>query len=269
MNCAELKEQVGALALGALEPEEAAACADHLDEQSAHQGCHEAYARALLTAGKLGASLTPVKPGPLAWSGIQVALDRQARVARPRRWPATGWAVAAAAALALVFVWLDRDEQVRVLRGESAGAVHLANVAQEQQRRCLEELNAAKDGDQLARAAVALADKPGTQLVPMEGKGYHATILFNPAERRAYVVSATLGSWSDKDFELWVVRDAKTPPISAGLMRTRQGQVAIGEVSSSVLGGGKVAAIAMSLEPRGGSTTGSPTQVLMAGPVKG
>lgn len=279
MNCAEFKEQVGALALGALEPAEEADCADHLELQAVHQGCHEAYARALVTAGRLATSLTPVKPGAHVWAGIEAALDGESRTAAPpRRWPAVvGWAVAAAAVVALVFLWLDRDRSVRVLIDQKADAVNLAGVAKDQQRQCLEELNALradqganKAGEQLVRDAVALADKPGTQLVYMEGKGYHATVVFNAAEKRAYVVGSALAPISDQDFQLWVIRAAKgSEPIPAGLMHTRAGQVAIGQVDPTVLGGGPVGAIAMSLEPKGGSPTGKPTTVLMAGPVKG
>src|SRR4051812_35431167 len=112
MNCAEFKESVSALALGALEPAEEAACAEHLETEPFHQGCHEAYTRALVTAGKLATSLTPVKPGAQVWAGIEAALDAEARSARPsRRWAgAAGWAVAAAAALALVYLWQDREK---------------------------------------------------------------------------------------------------------------------------------------------------------------
>src|SRR6185369_13373205 len=101
MNCAEFKEQVSALALGALEPDEETACSEHLEAEPFHQGCHEAYARALVTAGKLATSLTPMKPGPEVWAGIEARLGAETGAGRaPRRWGATvGWAVAAAAAI--------------------------------------------------------------------------------------------------------------------------------------------------------------------------
>ncbi|HVE83949.1 MAG TPA: anti-sigma factor [Myxococcales bacterium] len=274
MNCAEFKEQVGALALGALEPAEEAACAEHLEAEPVHHGCHEAYARALVTAGKLATSLTPVRPGARVWAGIEAALDGESRTAaRPRRWPAAaGWAVAVAAAIALVLLYLDRDRRVQLLLGEKVEVTHLADTARAEQLKCMAELNAVKDGDQLARDAVALADKPGSQLVPMSpqpGQSYHATIIYNPGEKRAYVVSATMAPITGKDFELWVIRDAKTAPIEAGLMRTRQGQVAVGAVDARVLESGAVFAIAMSLEPSGGSPNGKPSAVLLVGPVKG
>src|SRR4051794_35863118 len=112
MNCAEFKESVSALVLGALEPAEEAACAEHLETEPFHQGCHEAYARALVTAGKLATSLAPVKPGAQVWAGIEAALDAEARSSRPsRRWTgAVGWAVAAAAVVALVLISLDREK---------------------------------------------------------------------------------------------------------------------------------------------------------------
>jgi anti-sigma-K factor RskA len=280
MNCAEFKESVSALALGALEAEEEAACSEHLETEPFHQGCHEAYARALVTAGKLATSLTPVKPGANVWAGIEAALDAEARATRPRRrWAgAAGWAVAAAAAIALVFLWMDRQKGLSDLlmaRGQVTAATELASTAQQQTRACQDEVAAvrkelddARGGDRRAEA-VALAGKPDTKKFEMEGKGFRATLLYNPKEKRAYVVAKNLdtAATAKNDFQLWVVRKGVKNPIPAGLMRRLPGNEATGEVDPGVLGGGEVAAIAMSLEPRGGSVKGKPTTVLMAQPV--
>src|SRR5689334_18484115 len=147
MNCAEFKESVSALALGALEPEEEAACATHLETEPFHQGCHEAYARALVTAGKLATSLTPVKPGAQVWAGIEAALDAETRAAAPpRRWLAVaGWAVAAAAAVALVFIWLDRqqvNDHLQLADRRVAEATTMASTLGEKVQAC----NAEKAG---------------------------------------------------------------------------------------------------------------------------
>ncbi|HYV50223.1 MAG TPA: anti-sigma factor [Myxococcaceae bacterium] len=282
MNCAEFKEHVSALALGALEPDEESACSEHLEAEPFHQGCHEAYARALVTAGKLATSLTPVKPGAQVWAGIEAALDAEARNARPsRRWgAAVGWAVAAAAAIALVYVWLDRQKgqsELLMARGQVEAKTELANTAQQQVRACQDEVAAvrkeledARGGDRRAEA-VALSGRPGTKKLDMEGKGFRATVFYNPTERRAYVVAKGLdtGATAKNDFQLWVIRKGAKGPLPAGLMRRLPGNDAAGEVDPGVLGGGEVMAIAMSLEPKGGSLNGKPTTVLMAAPVGG
>lgn len=280
MNCAEFKEAVGGLALGALEPAEEIACADHLETDPVHQGCHEAYARALVTAGKLATALAPVKPDPRVWTGIEAALDGESRTSRPgpRRWTgAVGWAVAAAAAIALVYIWVDRDRtrtNLVLAQGQVAEAVKLTGAAQQRQGELEEELKAlrkelqdAQGGDRL-REAVALKDLPDTQQIPMEGKGFHATLYYNPREHRAYVVAPDLDATAARDFQLWVVRKGAKGPIPAGLMRRKAGQDSVGEVDPGVLGGEGVQAIAMSLEARGGSINGKPATVLMVGAVK-
>lgn len=280
MNCAEFKEHVSALALGALEPDEEAACSEHLEAEPFHQGCHEAYARALVTAGKLATALNPLKPGPNVWAGIEAALDAESRAPRAtRRWAsAVGWAVAAAAAVAVVFLFLDRQKgqsDLLLARGQVTAATELANTAQQQVRACQDEVTAARKelddargGDRRAEA-VALASKPDTKKLDMEGKGFRATLFYNPREKRAYVVAKGLdtGATAKNDFELWVIRKDAKGPVPAGLMRRLPGQEAAGEVDPGVLGTGEVVAIAMSLEPRGGSVNGKPTTVLMAATV--
>ncbi|HEY8210455.1 MAG TPA: anti-sigma factor [Myxococcaceae bacterium] len=281
MNCAEFKENVSALAMGALDPVEEAACSEHLETEPFHQGCHEAYSRALVTAGKLATSLTPVKPGAQVWAGIEAALDAEARAARPsRRWTgAVGWAVAAAAAVALVYIWLDREKgrgDLTVAQGQVKQQTDLASTAQQQARACQDEVTAvrkeledAKAGGNRLAEAVALGARPDTKKIDMAGKGFHATLFFNPKEGRAYVVSKDLNTvaTANKDFQLWVIRKGARGPIPAGLVRRTPGQDSAGEVDPGVLNAGQVVAIAMSLEPRGGSLNGKPTTVLMAAPV--
>lgn len=281
MNCAEFKENVSALAIGALEPAEEAACAEHLETEPFHQGCHEAYSRALVTAGKLATSLTPVKPDAQVWAGIEAALDAETRTARPsRRWVgAVGWAVAAAAALALVYLWLDREKghsDLTVAQGQVKQQADLANTAQQQARACQDEVTAvrkeldeAKGGNRLVEA-VALGAKPDTKQIDMAGKGFRATLFFNAKDHKAYVISKDLNgaATASKDFQLWVVRKGVKNPIPAGLMRRTPGGESAGEVDPGVLGGGEVLAVAMSLEPRGGSTNGKPTAVVMVAAIK-
>jgi anti-sigma-K factor RskA len=221
-----------------------------------------------------------MKPGPDVWAGIEARLGTETGSGRaPRRWgAAVGWAVAAAAAIALVFLWLDRQQgrsDLLMARGQVTAQTELANTAQQHERACQDdqaalrkELDAARGGDRRAEA-VALASQPDTRKLEMEGKGFRATVFYNPRENRAYVVSKGLdtSATAKNDFQLWVIRKGAKGPLPAGLMRRLPGNEAAGEVDPGVLGGGEVAAIAMSLEPRGGSLNGKPTTVLMAAPV--
>lgn len=70
MTCAEFKENVAAFVLGALEPDEHAACEAHLAETRRHEGCHEEVRRATEAAGLLAASLPPVEPRDRVWDAI-------------------------------------------------------------------------------------------------------------------------------------------------------------------------------------------------------
>src|SRR5262249_42306273 len=91
VTCAEFKDLAGALALDALDEEERAAALAHL-AQAAHEGCHEALARARTTAGLLSGALADVEPSPLVWRRIASRLNPR------RRWAvASGWLAAAAA----------------------------------------------------------------------------------------------------------------------------------------------------------------------------
>ena len=291
MNCAEFKETVGALALGALEPSEEAACAEHLEVTPVHQGCHEAYARALVTAGKLATSLTPVKPGASVWAGVEAALDGESRTSRPRRLAAAaGWAVAIAATIALIYIWLDRRQaqtqiqlahtQVQQARGQIQEAEVKANTQQEAARRCqesLDQVNSILGGsDQRTQDAIALANRPGTQHIPMkpfgDTTGYTANIIYNPREKRAFIVAVASRPVPDKGLEMWVMRDLQHPQ-EAKMMETRAGAFAVGEVDAEVLGRvltrGVRGLVAISLEEKAGSPTHLPTQVLLFAQVVG
>ena len=78
------------------------------------------------------------------------------------------------------------------------------------------------------------------------------------------VLSRTLPAQAGKDYQLWVIRGKSALP--AGLVHQLEGGLAIGDFSPTQLDG-QVDAVAISLEPAGGSL--QPTHVLMVGPVKG
>lgn len=71
----------------------------------------------------------------------------------------------------------------------------------------------------------------------------------------------TVVQYTDKDYELWIVAADGRAPISLGLI-PKQGEVSIPR--SSEFDALEIAALAVSLEPLGGSPNGQPTEVLYA-----
>ena len=76
--------------------------------------------------------------------------------------------------------------------------------------------------------------------------------------------TANLTARTDKDFELWMVPADGGAPISLGLL-PEGGQLAISRPDWFDLA--DIAALAVSLEPNGGSPTGAPTEVLYIAPI--
>ena len=76
--------------------------------------------------------------------------------------------------------------------------------------------------------------------------------------------TANLQTRTDKDFELWMVPANGGAPVSLGLL-PEGGQLAITRPDWFSLR--DIAALAVSLEPNGGSPTGSPTEVLYIAPI--
>ena len=266
MTCAELRELAAAHALGALEPAEQAEVERHLTTPGSHDGCREAVDRARATVGALAGALPEVKPDPRVWEAIEIRTG----LLRPRfpgRVGKVGWAAVAAAVALLGVVQVERLELHRQ-RDEARQARAAAEVAAAERDRLRGALEAAQVTTALARDALALLDLPGTRLVAMDpqpGQSARAVALVNAADGRAVVASTALPPQPGKTYQLWVIR-GKAAPRPAGFMRTAAG-VAAGEVDPSLLAGGAPDALAVSLEPPGGSA--APTQVLLVGKVTG
>jgi anti-sigma-K factor RskA len=252
VTCAEAAALAGAHALGALEPDERAALEAHLAGPGPHDGCREAVDRARATAAELASALPEVKPDPAVW--VAIAARTGAAPARRVRVGPLGWAAVAAAAAALVLLQLDRRELGR----------ERAEV-----ERVRTELRAVAAGAELQREALALLDRPGARVVPLEpqpGQAGRAVAVVNAAEGRAFVISSSLPPQPGKTYQLWVIRGAEAPR-PAGFLTQGAGLEAAGEVERSLLVGTPPDAIAVSLEPAGGSP--SPTQVVLVGRVAG
>jgi len=274
MNCAEFLEQVGAWALGALEPDERAAMEQHLATAGAHQGCREAAERARATAARLPDALPPVRPGENVWRGIEAQLGAAGGAARPPRgrgvWVAAavlGWVAAAAALVALWIVYGQRaDEEERAGRLEVALAA--AGGAGDERDACKRALETLRDASALERDAVALLERPTTMVMAMKpevGKeAYRASVVASLEDKRAIVVATALPAAPGHDYQLWIMRGDKA--VAAGMLHRMETGMAVGEIDRDLLAGGMPEWFAVSLETAGG--VAAPTNVLLKIPMK-
>jgi len=266
MTCGELRELAAACALGALEPEELAEVERHLAAPGPHHGCRDAVDRARAAAAELAYVLPEVKPPPGARSALEVRIGRP-RSRRTSRMGAVGWAAAAAAAVALVLSQVHRLD-ARSLRGDVAQARAAALAAAEERDRLRAALRSLEGAAALQREALALLDRPGTRLVPMapqRGEAARAVAILDGGGR-AVVTSTTMPSQPGKTYQLWVIRGASAPR-PAGFMRATSDGTAAGEVDRALMRGRPPDALAVSLEPAGGSPT--PTRILAVGKLAG
>lgn len=134
LSCEEFKERAAAYALGALEPAERTASAQHLANGGLHRGCREALAEAELVAARLGAALVSHRPAPHVWQAIasrlgpHPATDDAAR--RRSLYHLCGWLVAAALmGLYLYNVPLDLRRRQAAGHGAQLAAPLAAPVA--------------------------------------------------------------------------------------------------------------------------------------------
>lgn len=262
MTCADVREAAAAYALGALEPGEARELERHLAEAAPHQGCREAVEQARGTALALAGAVTAreVQPSPGLWDAIQARTGERTRrrLAAPPRWAAWGAAVAAAAALVIaVFLGTElRDQR----------SVALATARERDLARA--ELASLQGETALQAEALALLDRPGARVVPLEpqpGQRGRAIAILDAAAGRALIASSSLPRQPGRDYQLWVIRGAG-PPQPAGFLRV-SGRTAAGEIEPALLRGSPPDALAVSLEPAGGSP--APTEILMVGKVSG
>ena len=259
---AEVLEQVEAYALGALEPDQARAMAAHLAEGGPHPECEAALRRAQETVAALASDLPPVVPPARVWQAIAGSIGPAAgpTTRERRRRPLPGWVYGlAAAALLLLVLGFLRYQAV-------SSSEAMARAAQAQ---CARELADAHVDLLRKEDALKLLVESGTQVVslarqPAAPPGQTATgvVLYNP-RGRALLVGQRFPSDSTHDYELWVIRDG--PPVAAGLIpSTPDGQV-LTDFRPELLTSGRPGAFAISIEKKGGSTTGSPGTVILVG----
>jgi anti-sigma-K factor RskA len=244
VTCEEFQALAPAYAIGALDAGERIACDAHLAEAE-HRGCHEALTLAREAGTLMAESLSPVAPSPETWARIEQRTTAGSR--RGLAW--AGWAVAAAAVLLLVWVAMDRDRMHTQLALNTAAAAHEARARAE----CKTELAHLQTDAHLRQQALDLLQRTGTRLIALDAQGgaeQTARLIYNPAGQ-GFLVGGGMRTPEGKDYELWFIRgDRKIP---AGLLRGAVTGGLVAAIDPTLLAGSSPDAVAITLEPVGGS----------------
>lgn len=98
-----------------------------------------------------------------------------------------------------------------------------------------------------------------------QGSDVHYMAVFDAATGELSLAHATGDRGANRDFELWMV-EGSNAPVSMGVIPVGSSiHIAIPEAAREKIGSGIV--LAISREPTGGSPTGTPTEVVAAGPL--
>ena len=138
-------------------------------------------------------------------------------------------------------------------RGLFAGALAVAVVA---------------IGINVSRPPAPSPDEFAMQLVAalqaQEGSGVEFVAFYDSATSMVKLVGLSGEPVPDKDYELWYI-EGQSAPVSMGVIPIdARSEMPLSPETSAKFGEGTI--LAVSLEPKGGSPTGTPTQVVSAGP---
>lgn len=265
LTCAQFREQAAAYVLGGLDAEEQAAAEAHLQEPQ-HDGCLEALREASLGTEALARSLVPVRPAPEVWQRLAAQLETRPGMGVRER---VAWLLAVAGVLfALAGLSARRAWQ------EREGALTLsAQVLDRQREECRKELGSLQGEAKAQQEALSLLSSPGTRVVtlqPQPGKPpYAARALVDVAQRRAMLLSSTLPAQAGKDYQLWILR-GQAAPAPAGLLRPGRSGTVLASIDPQLLALGAPDALAVSVEPFGGSPSGKPSgDIVLVGTLSG
>jgi anti-sigma-K factor RskA len=227
MTHSEMDELYELYVLGALEPEEATEIDGHVAIQCSH--CLENVRKALGTTSALAELADPLPPPVNVRKRLVAALKPESET---RRW---SWAIPGLAAACLCLL----------------AVVYWSNSRLQSTRTRLERM--AGERDQL-RTAVEILSRTDTRTIqfgPSNG-GAHGRVLVNPKGGFVMVGSALPEIAQDKTFELWLVPANGQAPVPAGLFRSDNAGPFV-HVSQQSVDPSKIAAVAVSVEPRAGS----------------
>jgi anti-sigma-K factor RskA len=243
MTHAEMDELYELYALGALEDDAASEIEQHLAEGCAY--CSERMQDAVYATAMLSSLAEPVEPPPAVRTRLLAGLDRtRVAIAPPvvaaapavpqktkRPWSFAIPALAAACIALLAFsVWsVIETQHVRTDLNRMIG-----------------------ERDQL-RSALEILSRSETRTVKFGASDNvaHGRVLVNKSGGFVFVGSGLPQIGSDRTFELWLV-PPKGAPQPAGLGRANASGALV-HVSRTPIDPNQVAAVAVSVEPQGGS----------------
>jgi anti-sigma-K factor RskA len=269
MNRVQFLEEVELYAAHALSPAEMREC-DAFLRENADEECRTALRRAQWAWSQLGMSIDPVKPPETVWAAIVRVIggahDAPGVRAASRWRERIAWAAVACALLAVGL--LEGRRQAAVQRAQQAESraqqlEALGKAAAQGNETALTSIRAEKDacaralqsaqGDASAKAlALAIVQAPGAKMVPLApqaGASQRATALLDLSGHRAALVASAMSAATDKDYELWIIRDGAKVP--AGVIHPDANGLAILALDQALLEG-KIDAVAITLEPTGG-----------------
>jgi anti-sigma-K factor RskA len=282
----EFLDQVDAYALGALEGPEARTLEQHLSTEGPHPLCEAALARARETVATLAADLKPVTPPPRVWEGIVRAITQgqepaSAPTQPPARTPESAPAPAREAVRALrpippwTYSIAAAAVVILVLGGINVREAHRSTeMARAAAAECKKDLAEARIDVLRKEDALKLLTEPGTQLVSLgrtpQAQGVVAdstgVVLFNP-RGRALFVGKSFQAEATRDYELWIIRAGNPNPVAAGVLPPGPDGRVFAEVRPDVLTGGRAAAFAVSVEPKGGERDSPKGPIILTGAV--
>lgn len=227
MTHSEMNEVYELYALGVLEPEVAAEIERHLEEKCEY--CRARVQAAFELMAGLAGVAEPVAPP----AGLRERVVSSVRgQSRPARWNRTVALFAAACLILAAVSIVSRHELIKTR----------------------DQLNVLTRERNQLRAAVEILSRPETRAVEFgrAEKAAHGRVLVNRNGGFVFIGSQMPPVASDRTYELWLVPASGAAPQAAGLFRPDAAGNSV-EVSPAAVDARTTKAIAVSVEPRGGS----------------
>ncbi len=260
MTHAEMNELYELYALGVLEPELAAEIDAHLAQPCSYCEGH-VQAAAEFTAALAGIAEEKKPPARLR----ERVLGSVAPVRRGRNWAPLVAGLAAACIALLIFSLWSRSqtsrmrEQVAALRNQSSELRNeLAVLAIER-----DQLAATRVERNQLRAALDIVSRPDTRAVQF-GKAEnvpHGRVFANNRRGLVFVGSQLPRLAANRSFELWIM-PKKGAPRPAGVFRSNAAGDSV-HISSAAVDLAQTKAVAVSVEPRAGSSAPTTTPIVV------
>jgi anti-sigma-K factor RskA len=273
----DLRGEIAAYSIGALEAHEAAAVKRMLDADPALKREAVEYA----AAASMLSLTVPRKEPPAALKGKILAAARESRPpmltvmpktapARPERRLRDVLAFVASAAAVLLFAFsMYLMNQTNVLREREAQIaaenVRMATAVAQLSAQPTPTARSGPPSNPGMETAVKLLTAPDTHRVELMGDdgSMKAMVMFAPSHSEALVVTSNLPSLDEEHtYQLWQIgHDGQ--PISAGMFETNSNGI-MAMIFEPVIAWDAVSAVGISVEPIGGSEAPTTTPLAMA-----